>query len=125
MNTLTVAPRQTPAERDTDEIQVEVDEALSVLAETLETWVEPRQNWTLVLREGFEFGRPNNIEISIAFVAGEQTSTLQFRLEQLDSATDTGEQLVLQFEERDGIARLARLMSNGLDVELHHILTFT
>jgi|SRR5437016_5407609 len=125
MNILTVAPRQTPAERDTDEIQVEVDEALSVLAETLETWVEPRQNWTLVLREGFEFGRPNNIEISIAFVAGEQTSTLQFRLEQLDSATDTGEQLVLQFEERDGIARLARLMSNGLDVELHHILTFT
>ena len=58
-------------------------------------------------------------------MVGEQTSTLHFRLEQLDSATDTGEQLVLQFEERDGIARLARLMSNGLDVELHHILTFT
>ena len=125
MPTLHVHPRQTPAERDTDEIQVEVDEALSVLAETLEAWVEPRQNWMLVLREGFEFGRPNNVEASIAFVAGEQTSTLRFRLEQLDSATDTGEQLVLQFEERDGIARLARLLPNGLDVELHHILTFT
>ena len=93
--------------------------------ETLEEWVEPRQSWTLLLREGYEFGRPNNVEATLAFVAGEQTSTLQFRLEQLDSATDTGEQLVLQFEERDGIARLARLMSNGLSVELHHILTFT
>jgi len=125
MTTLTVAPRQTPAERAADEIAVEVDESLSVLAETLEEWVAPRQSWTLLLREGFEFGRPNNVEASLAFAAGEQTSTLQFRLEQLDSATDTGEQLVLQFEEQNGIAKLARLTPNGLDVELHHILTFT
>jgi hypothetical protein len=54
MNTITVAPRQTPAERDIEEIDVEVDEDLAVLAETLEEWVAPRQSWTLLLREGVE-----------------------------------------------------------------------
>jgi len=29
------------------------------------------------------------------------------------------------FEERDGIAKIARLTPNGLDVELFHILTVT
>jgi hypothetical protein len=48
-----------------------------------------------------------------------------FRLDQLDAAEDTGEELVLRFEERDGVAKLARLSGNGLDVELFHILTFT
>ena len=28
-------------------------------------------------------------------------------------------------EERDGIAKLARYAATGIDVELHHILTFT
>jgi hypothetical protein len=32
---------------------------------------------------------------------------------------------VLRFEESDGVAKLAYLTSNGLDVELFHILTFT
>ena len=32
---------------------------------------------------------------------------------------------MLRFEERDGIAKLARLSENGLDVELFHVLTFT
>ena len=32
---------------------------------------------------------------------------------------------MLRFVERDGIAKLARLNENGLDVELFHILTFT
>jgi hypothetical protein len=32
---------------------------------------------------------------------------------------------VLRFEERDGIAKLVRLSSTGLDVELFHILSFT
>jgi hypothetical protein len=50
---------------------------------------------------------------------------LQFRLDQLEAADATGDELVLRFEERDGIARLARLTENGLDVELFHILTFT
>jgi hypothetical protein len=125
MNTITVAARQTPAERADEAIQVDVDEALAIYAGVLEDFVAPRQNWTLLLREGHEFGRANNVEAVVAFSAGEQTSTLAFRLDQLDDATDTGEELVLRFEERDGIAKLARLTPNGLDVELHHILTFT
>ena len=40
-------------------------------------------------------------------------------------ADDTGHQLVLRFEENDGIAKLATLTANELDVELHHILTYT
>jgi hypothetical protein len=58
-------------------------------------------------------------------VGGEQTSSVTFRLDQLDAATDTGGELVLRFEEEDGIAKLARVTANGLDVELFHILTFT
>ena len=42
-----------------------------------------------------------------------------------DAADDVGEELVLRFEEQDGIAKLARLDANGLHVELFHILTFT
>jgi hypothetical protein len=125
MATMTVQPRPTPAERANETIQVEVDEALTVLAATLEDWVTPRQNWELQLREGHESGRANNIEARVVFVAGEQTSSLAFRLDQLDTADDLGGELVLRFEEKDGIAKLARLTSNGMDVELFHILTFT
>jgi len=66
-----------------------------------------------------------DVEGEILFVAGEQTSSLAFRLDQLDAVEDTGQELVLRFEEKDGIARLARLTANGLDVELFHVLTFT
>ena len=125
MATLHVHPRQTPAERADDDVRVQVDEDLTVLASILDDWVTPRQPWELELREGHEFGRPNNVEARLLFVNGEQTSTLSFRLEQLDAAEDTGEELVLRFEEEDGIAKIARLHSNGLDVELFHILTFT
>jgi hypothetical protein len=45
--------------------------------------------------------------------------------DQLDAVDDTGQELVLRLEERDGIAELARCTSTGLEVELHHILTFT
>jgi hypothetical protein len=125
MATMTVQPRPTPAERANETIQVEVDEALTVLAATLEDWVAPRQNWELQLREGHESGRANNIEARLVFVSGEQTTALGFRLDQLDTADDLGGELVLRFEEKDGIAKLARLTANGLDVELFHILTFT
>jgi hypothetical protein len=125
MATITVAPRNTPAERDSDRVQVEVDEALTVLAATLEDWAAPRVDWELELREGHEFGRGNNVEARLLYVDGTQTSSLAFRLDQLDRATDTGQELVLQFEEADGIAKLARLTANGLDLELHHILTYT
>jgi hypothetical protein len=122
---MTVQPRPTPAERSNDEIMVEVDEALTVFAVTIEDWVTPRQAWEVRFREGHAYGRPNNVEAHVLFVAGEQTSSLTFRLDQLERADDTGDQLVLLFEERDGIAKIAYLTSNGLDVELFHILTFT
>ena len=118
-------PRPTPAERSDDEVVVEVDEALTVLAATIEDWVAPRQSWELQLREGHDRGRGNNVEARMLYVAGEQTSTLAFRLDQLDAVDDTGDALVLRFEENDGIAKIAYLTSNGMDVEMFHILTFT
>ena len=125
MPTLQVQPRDTPGERADTPVQVEVDEVLSVHAAMIEDWVAPRQIWEFTLREGHEFDRPNNIEGRILFVAGEQTSSLLFRLDQLDAADDTGAELLLRFEETDGIAKLVRLTSTGLDIELFHILTFT
>jgi hypothetical protein len=125
MATMTVQPRPTPAERATDEIEVEVDEALAVFAATLEDWAAPRQAWELQLREGTDFGKTNNVEALLLYAAGEQASSLAFRLDQLDRCDDTGSELVLVFEEEDGIAKLARCTSNGLDVEMFHILTFT
>jgi hypothetical protein len=125
MPTLQVQPRPTPAERDDAPLDVEVDEALTVIAQTIEEWAAPRQNWEFTLHEGHEFGRANNVEGRLLFVAAEQTSSLAFRLDQLERADDVGGELVLIFEERDGVAKLTRATANGLDVELHHILTFT
>ncbi len=125
MATITVQPRDTPGERADTPVEIEIDDALSVHVATLEDWADPRQNWELELREGHEFGRANNVEARLLFIDGEQTSSLEFRLEQLDRADDTGQELVLIFEERDGIAKLATCTANGLDVELFHILTFT
>lgn len=125
MATLQVQPRDTPAERADTSVEIEIDEGLSVNAAVIEDWIAPRQNWEFTLREGHEFDRANNVEGRILFVAGEQTSSLLFRLDQLDGAVDTGSELVLRFEESDGIAKAARLTSNGLEVELFHILTYT
>ena len=125
MPTMTVQPRPTPAERPDTPIEVEVDESLAVFAATLEDWAAPRQSWELVIHEGHESGRANNVEARLLYVAGDQTSSISFRLDQLEMADDVIGELVLRFEERDGIAKLARCTSNGLDVELFHILTFT
>jgi hypothetical protein len=125
MMTLHVQPRPTPAERSDEELVIEVDERLGELAEVIEDWVTPRQSWEFTLREGHEFGKANNVEGRLLFVEGTQTSSVLFRLEQLDEATDTGSELVLRFEEQDGISKLVTLTSNGLDIELFHILTFT
>jgi hypothetical protein len=125
MYNLDVQPRPTPAERPDAPVEVKVENRLGDFATALEDWTAPRQNWDLTLVEGHEFGRANNVEARLLYVDGEQTSALSFRLEQLDEVTDTGEELVLRFEERDGIAKLARLEPNGLHVELFHILTFT
>ena len=118
-------PRDTPEERDDRPVEIDVDEDLSVHAEIIEDWAAPRQNWDFYLREGHDFGRTNNVEGHLAFIAGEQTSTLMFRFDQLDGVEDFGEELVLRFEERDGIAKTARLTATGLEVELFHILTYT
>jgi hypothetical protein len=123
--TLEVYPRETPEERADALVPVEVDEDLAVHAATLEEWVTPRQNWEVTLRQGHDFGRANNVEARVIFVAGEQTSALMFRLDQLTAADDTGAELVLRFEEEDGIAKLARLSATGLDIDLFHILTYT
>lgn len=125
MVTMHVQPRPTPAERAEGEREISVDERLSDFAATIEDWATPRQAWEFTLHEGHDFGRTNNVEGRLVYAAGEQTSSLVFRLEQLDEVTDTGSELVLRFEEDDGISKLARLTSNGLDVELFHILTFT
>jgi hypothetical protein len=125
MATMQVQPRQTPAERGDRPVEIEVDEALTVLAAAIEEWVTPRPGWELILREGHEFGKANNVEAELLFVAGEQTSSLRFRLEQLDRADEFDDEFLLAFEERDGIAKMARLTANGLDIELFHILTFT
>jgi hypothetical protein len=125
MPVLQVQPRPTPEERSDTWIEVEVDEAMSAHAAMIEDWVTPRQNWELQLREGHDFDRPNNVEARLLHVAGEQMSSLAFRLDQLDAADDVGDELVLRLEEQDGIAKLARLSANGLDVELFHVLTFT
>ena len=122
---LVVQPRNTPAERADTPVEIEVDPTAVDYAAVIEEWVAPRQGWELTLREGHEFGRANNVEAEVLFAGGEQTSSLTFRLEQLDRVDDTGQELVLVFEERDGIAKLARLTATGLDVELFHVLTFT
>jgi hypothetical protein len=123
--TLDVQPRPTPEEYAEVATQIDVDEDIAVYAATLEDWVGPRQGWEFILREGTDFGRHNNVEGDLLFALGEHNSRLAFRLDQLEAVEDTGEELVLRFEERDGIAKLARLRANGLDVELFHILTFT
>ena len=125
MATMHVMPRPTPEERDDRPVEIDVDEELTVLASTLEDWAAMRPNWEFTLHEGHDFGRANNVEGRFLFVGGEQTSSLRFRLDQLDMADDTGQELVMRFEERDGIAKIARLTANGLDLELFHILTFT
>ena len=125
MPTIEVQPRQTPEERAFDSVEVEIEPELRDHAEIIEDWVARRQSWELQLREGHDFGRANNVEARLLVVAGEQTSSLAFRLEQLDRVEDFSEELVLQFEEEDGIAKTARLTGNGLEVELFHILTTT
>jgi hypothetical protein len=125
MATLQVQPRDTPADRGQTEVEVEIDEELTVHLATIEDWVTPRAGWEATFREGHDFGRANNVEVRILFVAGEQTSSLAFRIDQLDGIADTGQELLLRFEEEDGIAKVARLTPTGFDVELFHILTYT
>jgi hypothetical protein len=83
----------------------------------------PRQAWELILREGTDSGRANDVEAVLLFVNCGQTSSLAFRADQLDSVQDFGDELVLILEERDGFATTARLTGNSVHVELFHSLT--
>ena len=125
MPTLEVLPRPTPEERSDAPVPIDVEDPLAELADVIETWTEPRQNWEFTLHEGHDFGRANNVEGRLLFVSGEQTSSLAFRLDQLSGADDVMDALVLRFEEKDGICKLARCTATGLEIELHHILTYT
>jgi hypothetical protein len=123
--TIEVQPRQTPEERTFDPVEVEIEQELRDHAQIIEDWCAQRQSWDFQLREGHDFGRANNVEARLLLVSGESTSSLAFRIEQLDRVDDFGEELVLRFEEEDGIAKTARLTANGLEIELFHILTTT
>jgi hypothetical protein len=125
MATIEVLPRPTPEERSEVAVEIDVDEDLVVLANAIDDWVTPRQEWDFLLRESIDFGKPNNVEARLAYAQGEQLSSLAFRLDQLVRVDDTGEELVLVFEERDGIAKVAHLRTTGLEVELFHVLTYT
>ena len=122
MPTMTVQPRPTPEERAGTPVEVEVDEELTVFAATIEEWAAPRQNWEFTIHEGHDFGRANNVEGRLLYVSGDQTSSLSFRLDQLDLAEELMGTLMLRFEETDGIAKVAWATSNGLDLELFHII---
>ena len=52
-----VQPRPTPEERADTPVEIQVDDALAVHAAMIEDWVEPRQSWEFVLREGHDSGR--------------------------------------------------------------------
>lgn len=125
MPTLEMLPRPMPEERPDGPVEIEVADPLAELAETIELWIEHRPEWEFSLHEGHDFGRANNVEARLLFVAGERTSSLVFRLDQLGAADDVMDALVLRFEEKDWICKLARCGRNGLEVELFHILTYT
>lgn len=89
---------------------------------TIEDWAAPQPSWEFTLHEGHDFGRRNNVEGRLLFVSGEQTSSLRFRLDQIDVVDDLLGTLMIRFEEKDGIAEVAWATANGLEVELFHIV---
>jgi hypothetical protein len=125
MAKLGVQPRPTPGERHDGDVEVPVGEDLTVVADSLESWTDGRPGWTFTLRQGHDFGRTDNVEAVLLVAAGEQTSSLTFRLDQVDAVEEMGNDLVIRLEESDGIAKTARLTDTGLDVEFFHILTTT
>ena len=121
--TIEVQPRPTPEERADTPVQIEVDDELTVFSAEIEDWAAARSSWEWTLHEGHDFGRRNNVEGRLLFVAGEETSSVRFRLDQLEVVDELMGTLMLRFEEtKDGIAKVAWATSNGLDVELFHIV---
>ena len=122
MATIEVQPRETPAERWDTPVEVEVDVDLAVLVSRLEEWAAPLERWEFQLREGHAFGKPNNVEARLLFAGAEETTSLLFRVDQLETVQEFEQELWLTLDERDGIARTIHLALNGVDVELFHIV---
>ena len=122
MPTLRVQPRDTPAERADEPVEIEVSDDLALFSDQLEEWASIMEYWELSFRQGHDFGRPNNVEARLLFSAGEQTSSLTFRLDQLESIQEFERELWLTLEGNDGIAEAVHLTPLGVDVELHHIV---
>jgi hypothetical protein len=125
MGTMTVQPRPTPEERADTPVELQVDDRLIDLATEIEDWTARQDSWELLLREGTDFGRADNVEAVLLGSAGAQTSSIAFRLDQLSAVGQLGDELDLLFEERDGIGKSARVSPTGLAVELFHISTVT
>jgi hypothetical protein len=122
MASLRVAPRQTPAERDEAPVEVEIDETLALHAAALEEWADGLEQWQLSFRQGHHFGRPDNVEAKLLFAGPGHACSISFRLDQLDSIHELGDELWLILEERDGIAKGMHLAPAGFDLELYHIV---
>src|ERR671923_50151 len=90
MPTLEVLPRPTPEERAETIVPVDVEDELAAFAETIEEWAAPRSNWEFRLQEGHEFGRANNVEGRLLFVAGARAV--------LDPARDDEELSLLELD---------------------------
>jgi hypothetical protein len=120
--TLRVDPRQTPAERSDTPVEVEISDDLAVFANQLEEWAAPLEHWQLSFRQGHDFDRPDNVEARLLFPAGEQTSSIVFRLDQLESIQEFERELWLTLDEDNGISNAVHLTPFGVDVELHHIV---
>ena len=75
---------------------------------------------TIVFFPEGAYGPTNNC-VGIGQVLRERGARVVFVVEESFAGTLEAK----GFEEEDGIAKLARVRQNGLDVELFHILTFT
>ena len=97
-------------------------ETLALHATTLEEWASGAERWQLSLRQGHDFGRPDNVEAKLLFTGPGHACSISFRLDQLDSIQELGDELWLILEEEDGIAKGMHLAPEGFDLELYHIV---
>ena len=122
MANLRVESRAPPDERADTPVDVEVDETLALHAATLEEWADSVEQWELSFRQGHDFGRPDNVEAKLLFAGPGHACSISFRLDQLDTIYELGDELWLILEEREGIAKGMHLAPAGFDLELYHIV---
>lgn len=71
MATMTVQPRSTPAERADENMQIEVDEPMTVFAATIDDWW-PRRSVGAPAARGRESGPAKSVDARILFVSGDE-----------------------------------------------------